>query len=91
MRLPSTLLKMTENVTHDLFDSYLRFEKPLFAAVNGPAVGGGCTSLLHFDVVIASSRATFLTPFKSLGLPKLQYVARLICLSSDNEMKLHCT
>ena len=69
LMLPSALLKMTEDVTHDLFDSYLSFDKPLFAAVNGPAVGGGCTSLLHFDVVIASSRATFLTPFNKLGLP----------------------
>lgn len=67
--LPSTLLQMTEDVTHDLFDVYLQFEKPLFAAVNGPAVGGGCTSLLHFDVVVSSSRATFSTPFRTLGLP----------------------
>ena len=67
--MPSTLLKMAEEVTFGIFDDYLSFKKPLFAAVNGPAIGGGCTSLLHSDVVIASSRAIFSTPFRQLGLP----------------------
>jgi enoyl-CoA hydratase/carnithine racemase len=43
-------------------------EKPLIAAVNGPAVGIGVTMILPFDVRIASVRASFDFPFARLGL-----------------------
>lgn len=44
------------------------FSKPLVAAVQGKAVGMGVTLLPHFDLVYASERASFLTPFVRLGL-----------------------
>ena len=47
--------------------SYINFSKPLVALINGPAVGISVTVLGMFDMVLASSNASFHTPFPSLG------------------------
>lgn len=44
------------------------FSKPLIAAVDGVCVGMAVTTLPFFDMVYASERATFQTPFVRIGL-----------------------
>ncbi|XP_077209214.1 enoyl-CoA delta isomerase 2-like isoform X3 [Paroedura picta] len=55
--------KLLENFVNHFID----FPKPLIAVVNGPAVGISVTVLGLFDVVYSTDRATFHTPFSTLG------------------------
>lgn len=54
--------------TWRLFEVFPNLNKPVVAAVGGPAVGIGCTMLLHCDLVYAASNARFQLPFVPLGI-----------------------
>ncbi len=49
-------------------DALINFKKPLIGAVEGAAVGGGATILLHFDSVFISPNTKIKYPFSELGL-----------------------
>jgi enoyl-CoA hydratase/carnithine racemase len=51
-----------------LMDAFVAFDKPIVAAVQGAAIGGGTTMLTHCDFVYAGESARFQMPFVNLGL-----------------------
>jgi len=51
-----------------IIDELLRFPLPVIAAVNGPAVGLGCSIAMLCDVVLMSERAYLADPHVSVGL-----------------------
>jgi len=57
-----------ESPQAQLASALLNFDKPLIAAVQGVAIGGGTTLLTHCDFVFAGANAKFQLPFVNLGL-----------------------
>ena len=53
---------------HPIIAGIRRMPKPVLAAVNGPAVGIGCSLALACDLVVARESAYFLLAFINIGL-----------------------
>ena len=52
----------------EYINELIEIRKPIVAAVDGPAIGIGCSTLGLFDSIIASSRSSFWTPFSKIAL-----------------------
>ncbi|HYB24897.1 MAG TPA: enoyl-CoA hydratase-related protein, partial [Solirubrobacteraceae bacterium] len=55
-------------VHHPIITGIREMPKPVIAAVNGPAVGIGCSLALCSDLIIAAESAYFLLAFVNIGL-----------------------
>ena len=64
---PNVYATLTERY-HPIMKGIRELPKPVIAAVNGPAVGIGCSLALCSDLIIAAESAYFLLAFVNIGL-----------------------
>src|SRR4051795_10234064 len=64
---PDLRAALTERY-HPIIKGIRRLPKPVVAAVNGPAVGIGCSLALAADLIVARESAYFLLAFVNIGL-----------------------
>ncbi len=57
-----------DEIYHPIIATVRRMPKPVLAAVNGPAVGIGCSLALACDLVVARESAYLLLAFANIGL-----------------------
>jgi len=92
--VPMTQLQATEfsEMGQSTFRGLELLDKPVIAAVNGFALGGGCELALACDIRIASTKAKFGQPEVNLGLipgyAATQRLPRLIGLGAALQMLL---
>jgi 2-(1,2-epoxy-1,2-dihydrophenyl)acetyl-CoA isomerase len=62
------LSKRLKELYHPILTGIREMPKPVIAAVNGPAVGIGCSLALDCDLILAAESSYFLLAFVNIGL-----------------------
>jgi 2-(1,2-epoxy-1,2-dihydrophenyl)acetyl-CoA isomerase len=65
---PPDLSARLREIYHPILLGIREMPKPVIAAVNGPAVGIGCSLALDCDLIVAAESAYFLLAFVNIGL-----------------------
>jgi 2-(1,2-epoxy-1,2-dihydrophenyl)acetyl-CoA isomerase len=65
---PDGVYRQLTEVYHPIMAGIRELPKPVVAAVNGPAVGIGCSLALCCDLILAAESAYFLLAFVNIGL-----------------------
>jgi 2-(1,2-epoxy-1,2-dihydrophenyl)acetyl-CoA isomerase len=65
--LPDLSARLKE-IYHPIISELREMPKPVISAVNGPAVGIGCSLALAADLIVAAESAYFLLAFVNIGL-----------------------
>ncbi len=65
---PDAVYRQLTEVYHPIMTSIRELPKPVVAAVNGPAVGIGCSLALCCDLIVAAESSYFLLAFVNIGL-----------------------
>ena len=77
-KLTPTEVRDEVEETVDLFKLITRLDKPIIAAVNGYALGGGCGLAIACDITLASDRAQFGFPEITRGF--VPAIVSVLCL-----------
>jgi enoyl-CoA hydratase/3-hydroxyacyl-CoA dehydrogenase len=90
---PKVLNDLMLNCIYGLVDTFIHLQKPMIAAVNGIAYGGGCELVLLSDLAVASDKAVFAQPEGLIGawpMISATFAAYLLGPKAANQLNMVC-